>query len=176
VIARGAWRCRASPQRPVESASFAAAKIWTNGLVILVAAALSLVLMVQRVLDVPIEGSLALFLAGTAMYLFATASLGILLATIANTMPQFALLAIPVFLMLNMLSGAFSPVESMPQAIQIGTLVSPAMHYIKFAQAVLYRAAGLDVVWPQIAVLAALGAAFLAVALARFRSMLARAG
>jgi ABC-2 type transport system permease protein len=75
-----------------------------------------------------------------------------------------------------MLSGALSPLESMPQVFQTATLISPTMHYVKLAQAVLYRAAGFDVVWPHIAVLTVLGAAFLAIALARFRTMLARSG
>jgi len=160
---------------PIRASEIAAAKIWANGLVILVAATLGLVIVVQYVLEVPIQGSIALFIAGTAVYLFALASLGILLATIANTMPQFTLLAIPVFLILNMLSGAFSPLESMPEPIQYAIQVSPAVHFVNFAQSVLYRAAGLDIVWPHIAVLVALGAVFLAIALARFRTMLARA-
>jgi ABC-2 type transport system permease protein len=161
---------------PIRPSEIAAAKIWANALVILVATGLSLLVVVQQVLQVPIEGSLALFLFGTAVYLFATTSLGILLATIANTMPQFALLAIPVFLVLNMLSGALSPLESMPQVFQTATQISPTMHYVKLAQAVLYRAAGFDVVWPHIAVLTVLGGAFLAIALARFRTMLAQSG
>jgi ABC-2 type transport system permease protein len=160
---------------PIRASEIAAAKIWANGLVILIAAGLSLALVVQQLLGVPIEGSLALFLGGSAVYLFATASLGILLATLANTMPQFALLAIPVFLVLNMLSGALSPIESMPEFFQVATQISPTMHYVKLAQAVLYRAAGIDVVWQHMAVLAVLGAAFLALALARFRTMLAAA-
>src|SRR5262249_56171242 len=101
---------------------------WANALVILVAAGLSLLVVVQQVLQVPIEGSIALFLFGTAVYLFATTSLGILLATIANTMPQFALLAIPVFLVLNMLSGALSPLHSMPQLFHTPTPASPPLH------------------------------------------------
>jgi ABC-2 type transport system permease protein len=158
---------------PIRASEIAAAKIWANGLVILVTAGLSLVLVVEHVLAVPIEGSLALFLGGTAVYLFAIASLGILLATIANTMPQFALLAIPVFLILNMLSGGISPLESMPAPLQAAIQVSPTMHYVQFAQSVLYRAAGIDVVWRHIAILAALGTLFLALSLRRFRTMLA---
>jgi ABC-2 type transport system permease protein len=161
---------------PIRAGEIAAAKIWANGLVILVATGLSLMLVVQQLLSVPIGGSISLFLAGTAVYLFATTSLGILLATIARTMPQFSLLAIPVFLILNMLSGAVSPLESMPQWLQDVLQVSPTVHFIKFAQAILYRAAGLDVVWPQMAILALLGAVFLALALARFRRMLAVSG
>ena len=159
---------------PIRASEIAAAKIWANGLVILFAATLGLVIVVQYVLEVPIQGSIALFIGGTAVYLFALASLGILLATIANTMPQFTLLAIPVFLILNMLSGAVSPLESMPEPIQFAIQVSPSVHFVNFAQSVLYRAAGLDIVWPHIVVLVALGVVFLITALARFRTMLAR--
>lgn len=160
---------------PIRASEIAAAKIWVNGLVIMVAAALSLVIVVGEVLKVPIIGSVPLFIGGIAIYLFAISSLGILLATIANTMPQFGLLSIPVFLALNMLSGGPSPLESMPAPLQIGVQVSPAVHFVKFAQSVLCRGAGLDVVWPDLLVLGVLGAFFLALALARFRSMLAHA-
>jgi ABC-2 type transport system permease protein len=159
---------------PIRASEIACAKIWANGAVILAAAGLSLSLVVEVALGVPIEGSIALFLAGTAVYLFATTSLGLLLATIANSMPQFALLAMPVFLILNMLSGAVSPLESMPEPLRILVQGSPAVHYVKLAQGILYRAAGIDVVWPQFVILAGLGAVFLAVALARFRTMLAK--
>ena len=118
---------------------------------------------------------MVLFLAGAAAYLFATTSLGILLATIVRSMPQFALMAIPVFLILNMLSGATSPIESMPPALQVIIQVSPTVHFVKLAQAVLFRAAGLEIVWPQLLTLAGLGSLFLAAALARFRTMLAKA-
>lgn len=161
---------------PVRASEIAAAKIWANGLVILVGSSLSLILLVEHFLKVPIEGSIALFLSGTTVYLFAIASLGILLATIANSMPQFALLCIPVFLILNMLSGAVSPLEAMPEPLQVALVASPTMHYVMFSHAVLYRAAGLDVVWPQVAILGALGSLFLAIALARFRTMLASVG
>jgi len=159
---------------PVRASEIAAAKIAANGLVILVAAGLSLILVAGAALKVPIEGSVMLFMAGTAVYLFTIASLGILLATIAYTMPQFSLLAIPVFLILNMLSGGVSPLESMPEQLQIVIQVSPTVHYVKFAHSVLYRAAGIDVVWLHIAVMALLGAIFLSFALARFRTMLAK--
>jgi ABC-2 type transport system permease protein len=160
---------------PVRASEIAVAKIWANGLVILVAAGLSLRFVVQGALGVPIEGSTAPFLTGAAAYLFATTSLGILLATLVRSMPQFALMAIPVFLILNMLSGATSPLESMPLVLQTVIQVSPTVHFVKLAQAVLFRAAGLEIVWPQLLILAGLGSLFLAAALARFRTMLAKA-
>jgi ABC-2 type transport system permease protein len=160
---------------PVRASEIAVAKIWANGLVILLAAGLSLRFVVQGVLGVPIEGSTTLFLTGAAAYLFATTSLGILLATLVRSMPQFALMAIPIFLILNMLSGATSPIESMPLILQTVIQISPTVHFVKLAQAVLYRAAGLEIVWPQLLILAGLGSLFLTAALARFRTMLAKA-
>ena len=89
-------------------------------------------------------------------------------------MPQFALLSIPVFLTLNMLSGGPSPLESMPELLQVAIQISPAMHFMKFSQSVLCRGAGIDLVWPHLVAIVVLGAIFLAFALVRFRRMLAQ--
>jgi len=160
---------------PVTPAEIMLAKIWANGLVIVLAAVLSLHLVVQGVLAVPVAGSIGLFALGAAIYLFAITSLGIMLATIATTMPQFGLLSIPVFVMLNLLSGAATPIESMPEVLQTVMQASPATHFVKFAQAVLYRDAGLAVVWPEMLRVAAIGGVFFALAYLRFRSTMAAA-
>jgi ABC-2 type transport system permease protein len=159
---------------PVSSSEIAAAKIWANGFIILLAAAISLHVMVHIVLRVPIVGSVEFFLAGAAIFLFSVASLGILLATIANSMPQFALLSIPVFVLMFLLSGSFTPFESMPSFLQYIMYASPSTHFVRFAQSVLYRGAGIDVVWPDLAIMTALGAGFLMIALMRFKAMLAK--
>ena len=159
---------------PLRASEIAAAKIWANGLAVLAGSTLSLALVIRLALQVPIEGSVLLFIFGTAVYLFATTSLGVLLATIANTMPQFGLLMTVVFINLTMLSGGMSPLETMPHTLQIILQVSPAVHYVELVQGVLYRAAGIDVIWPQLLILACLGAIFIIVSLMRFRSMLAR--
>jgi ABC-2 type transport system permease protein len=137
--------------------------------VVLAASAFSLLFVVQGLLSVPIEGSLALFLAGTALHLFATTSMGIYLATLARSMPQFALLLMLVLLPLQMLSGASTPRESMPEAVQYIMLAAPNTHFVMLAQAILYRGAGLAAVWPQFLAIAAIGTALFALALARFR-------
>jgi ABC-2 type transport system permease protein len=159
---------------PVGPSEIAAAKIWANGTVVLVAAGFSLHVVAQFLLQIPIAGSIELFLAGTAVYLFAVASLGILLATIANSMPQFGLLAIPVFVIMILLSGSMTPFESMPAFLQGIMHAAPSTHFVKFAQSILLRGAGIDVVWWDLIMMVALGASFLAAALWRFRAMLAR--
>ena len=158
---------------PVTPFEIMAAKVWAMGVVVLVAAGLSLTLVVQGLLSVPIEGSIALFLVGAALHLFATASMGIFLATIARSMPQFGLLLLLVLLPLENLSGGMTPRESMPQLVQLIMLAAPTTHFVALAQAILFRGAGLAVVWPQFIALAAIGATLFSLSLARFRKTLA---
>ena len=161
---------------PIRPSEIAMGKILANGGVIFFASLLALWLVIHKALQVPLNGSIPLFALGTALYLFAVTSLGVLLATVAASMPQFGLLAAPVYVVLYLLSGAATPVESMPIAIQDFVQISPTTQFVKLTQAVLYRGAGIDVVWPQLLSVAVAGAIFLALALHRFRSMLARQG
>jgi ABC-2 type transport system permease protein len=118
---------------------------------------------------VPNAGSLGLFVLGLGVYLFSLTALGILLATVAGTMPRFGLLSIPMFLVMYMLSGANTPLDSMPELLQRVMLVSPTTHFVAFTQSVVFRGAGLDLVWPHLAATFGLGALAFAIALARFR-------
>ncbi|MBU8542748.1 MULTISPECIES: ABC transporter permease [Roseomonadaceae] len=157
---------------PVTPFEIMASKIWSMGLVVLLAATFSLVVVVQGLLEVPLQGSLALFLLGTALQLFATTCLGIYLATLAGTMPQFGLLLILVLLPMQVLSGGMTPRESMPEVIQTIMLLAPNTHFVMLAQSVLFRGAGLDVVWPQLLALVGIGGALFVLALRRFRQFL----
>lgn len=154
---------------PVTPFEIMTSKVWAMGLVVLAASGFALVFVVQGLLQVPIEGSLALFMAGAALHLFATTSMGIFLGTVARSMPQFGLLLMLVLLPLQMLSGGITPRESMPELVRYAMLAAPNTHFIMLAQAILYRGAGLAVVWPQFLAIAAIGAALFGFALARFR-------
>ncbi|MDP2697071.1 ABC transporter permease [Thalassospira sp.] len=145
------------------------AKVWANGLVILVACAFSLLLVVELMLRVPIAGSEMLFFAGTALYLFFATALGIFLATLARSMPQFGLLFMLVILPMQLLSGSNTPLESQPQLLQTIMQAVPSTHYVSYAQAILYRGAGIDIVWPQFALVAGIGGLFFIFAALRFR-------
>ena len=157
---------------PVTPFEIMASKVWAMGAVVLAACAVALIFVVQGLLEVPLRGSVSLFLSGAALQLFATTSLGILLATFARSMPQFGLLLILVLLPLQMLSGSVTPRESMPEAIQTLMLAAPNTHFVMAAQAILFRGAGLGVVWPQFLALAVIGFAMFGVALLRFRKTL----
>lgn len=154
---------------PVRRSEIMLAKVWSMGLVVLLSAGLSLALVVQGLLQVPIEGSVALFMVGVALHLFATTSMGIFMATVARSMPQFGLLMILVLLPLQLLSGGMTPRESMPLWIQYLMALAPTTHFTELSQAILYRAAGLEVVWGNFLALLLIGSVLFALSLARFR-------
>ena len=158
---------------PVTPFEIMAAKVLAMAAVVLFASGFALNVVVRGLMGVPIEGSLPLFFFGTALHLFATTSLGIFLATLARSMPQFGMLLLLVLLPLQMLSGGSTPREGMPEMVQAVMLAAPNTHFVMLSQAILYRGAGLEVVWPQLLSLAVIGSALFMFSLARFRKALA---
>lgn len=154
---------------PLSALEIMLAKVWSMGVVVLAATAFSLAVVVQGWLAVPVSGSRALFLLGAALHLFATTSIGIFLATVARSMPQFGLLSMLVLMPLQILSGGTTPRESMPVLVQQVMLLAPTTHFVSFAQAILYRGAGFSIVWPQFLAIIVIGAAFFLGTLTRFR-------
>jgi ABC-2 type transport system permease protein len=159
------------PLTPIE---IAMSKVWANSLVITIAAGVSLYLVVRTILHVPILGSIPLFMLGVMIYLFVTCAIGIFLGTVARTMPQLGLLFMLIFLPMNMLSGSNTPLESMPPWLATAMQASPSTHFVSFAQSILYRGAGIGVVWPQFLFVAGVGGSFFLLAILRFRSTVAR--
>lgn len=158
---------------PVVPAEIMIAKMLANGLVILVAALLSLRFVVQWWLGVPIAGSPVLFIGGACLYALVVAALGIMLGTLATTMGQFGLLAMPVLMVTQLLSGSSTPMESMPVWLQYVMLtISPTPHFVAFAQAVLFRGANLSLVWRPLLAMFVIGSIYFAFALSRFRRVI----
>ncbi|EPB6482575.1 ABC transporter permease [Pseudomonas aeruginosa] len=154
---------------PLTAFEIMLAKIWSMGLVVLIAAAASLLLVVHSWIGVPLNGSVWLFLIGAAIHLFATTSMGVFLGTVARSMPQLGLLAIIILISLQILSGGTTPRESMPDLVQNIMLLAPTTHFVSLAQAVLFRGAGISIVWGQLVLVFAIGLLFFLSALWRFR-------
>ena len=129
---------------PLTAFEIAMAKVWANSLVILVATGVSLFLVVQMVLKVPFAGSVTLWFVGVVLYLFFATALGIFLGTISRSMAQFALLIILVIVVLQLLSGGSTPVESQPKWLQYATYLLPARHFVSFSQVIVYRGGGIS--------------------------------
>jgi ABC-2 type transport system permease protein len=160
---------------PLTPFEIAMSKIWANGFVIAVAVTVSLYLVVRLLLKIPIAGSIPLFMFGAVLYLFFATAIGLFLGTVARSMPQLGVLYMLIAVPMNLLSGSATPLESMPKLLATIMQASPSTHFVSFAQSILYRGAGLDVVWPRFVAVAGIGALFLWLSLLRFRSALASA-
>ena len=158
---------------PLTAFEIAMAKVWANGLVILIATGASLFLIVQMALKVPFNGSVTLWFIGVVLYLFFVTALGIFLGTISRSMAQFALLIILVVVTLQLLSGGSTPIESQPQWLQYITFLLPTTHFVSFSQVIIYRGGGLSAVWPSFLMVSAIGLGFFMYSLALFRKSIA---
>jgi ABC-2 type transport system permease protein len=158
---------------PLTAFQIAIAKVWANGLVILLATAMSLFIVVEMVLDVPFAGSHVLWFIGVVLYLFFATALGMFLGTISRSMAQFALLIILVVLVLMMLSGGSTPVESQPGWLQKLTYFLPTRHFVSFSQVIIYRGGGIAAVWKHFAVVGGVGLAFFIYSVSLFRKSIA---
>ena len=158
---------------PLTAFEIAMAKVWANSLVIVVATALSLFLVVKMALQVPFAGSVILWFSGVLLYLFFATALGLFLGTISRSMAQFALLLILVVLVLQLLSGGTTPVESQPVWLQHITFFLPSTHFVSFSQKIIYRGGGISTVWPQFLMVSAIGLGFFIYSLVMFRKSIA---
>lgn len=158
---------------PLTSFEIAMAKVWANGLVIFIATAASLFLVVRMALDVPFAGSYGLWFFGVVLYLFFATALGIFLGTVSRSMAQFALLIILVVVLLQLLSGGNTPVESQPQWLQYMTFFLPSRHFVSFSQIIIYRGGGLIAAWPNFLMVTVVGLGFFIYSLAMFRKSIA---
>jgi ABC-2 type transport system permease protein len=158
---------------PLSAFEIAMAKVWANGLVILIATATSLFLVVQMALQVPFAGSVMLWFVGVVLYLFFATALGIFLGTISRSMAQFALLIVLVIVVLQMLSGGSTPVESQPQWLQWLTFFLPSRHFVSFSQVIIYRGGDIRAVWLEFLMVGSIGLGFFVYSLALFRKSIA---
>jgi ABC-2 type transport system permease protein len=122
---------------------------------------------------VPVRGSFLLLLALTQLFILNTLGLGLLVSTLVRTQQQ-AMMAAAFTVMLPMvyLSGLIFPIENMPPAVQYVTYAIPVRYYATIIRGIFLRGSGLEVLWPQAAMLAAMGTFTLVVAALRFRKKL----
>ena len=158
---------------PVTPFEIMTSKIWAMTAVVLIAVTMTVFGVIRYALEIPIAGSIPLFLMGVTIALFAINSLGIFLATVANNMPQLGMLVILVLMPMNMLSGGATPVESMPEFVRKLAMFLPTTHFNTFSSAILYRGVGIEVVWKPFLAIFTIGLVLFVVSLSRFRKSVA---
>lgn len=137
--------------------------------VILVGAALTVYGILQPVFDVPFKGSAVAFFSVTALYVFTTAGLGMLAATVARNLAQVAMLTVVILMPMLLLSGAWTPPEAMPPWMRGVAYASPLHYFLDTAFGILLKGATLADLWDSLLAMAGLGAAVFGIGLWRFR-------
>jgi ABC-2 type transport system permease protein len=127
----------------------------------------------KLVFGIPMRGNLLWVYLAAAVYLIVVLGLGLWISTITRTQQQAMFVAFFVILIFLLMSGLFTPVDSMPEWAQRVAEANPVKHFVSIMRAVLMRGAGLETVGRPILGLAAAGAAVLALAVMRYRKSVA---
>jgi ABC-2 type transport system permease protein len=119
--------------------------------------------------DIPLRGSFLLLIVAALFYILSGLGLGLFISTVSSTQ-QEAFMTMFFFLMpAIILSGFMFPVENMPLVFQWVSALNPIRHFLVVVRGIFLKGAGFDVLWPQIATLAVMGATILSLAASRFR-------
>lgn len=122
--------------------------------------------------DIPMAGSTLLLLAATCLFLLSTLGIGLFVSTVSATQQQAMMTTFFVMLPAFMLSGFIFPIANMPLAVRIVTYLNPLRYFLEVVRGIFLKGVSLDVLWPQYAAMAVLGAVFLSGAVARFHKRL----
>jgi ABC-2 type transport system permease protein len=144
-------------------------KVLSMTAVILAGAYFSILFVLSGIFHIPVKGSLVLFFAVTALYVFTTAGLGLLIATLARNLAQMGMMTVFVFIPMLFLSGAWTPPEAMPVWMKVFMVLSPLHYYIDIGFAIFLKGAGISVLWTSILPMAVLGNVIFLGGMARFR-------
>ena len=124
------------------------------------------------VFNVPFRGSPLLFFSVSALYVFVAISIGITLASISKNQRGAILTSFFINLPVIQLSGAVSPLQSMPIFFQYLALLNPLRYYIVCIRSILLKGVGLEMIWPNVLILALFAIALLGLSIGRFRKQL----
>jgi ABC-2 type transport system permease protein len=122
--------------------------------------------------QVPINGSLILLLALSALFLITTLGIGLLISTIANTQQEAMLTSMFTILPSIFLSGFFFPLAAMPEVLQAISFLIPLRYFLIIARGIIIKGVGFSALWPEILALIIFAVAVMGLASARFRKSL----
>jgi ABC-2 type transport system permease protein len=122
---------------------------------------------------VPLLGNPLILFLGTGLYLLSTLGVGLLISTVSATQQQAMMTAFFFMLPAFMLSGFVYPIANMPEVVQWLTYLNPLRYYLVIIRGVFLKGLGLQVLWPHMLALTALGMTMLTLAAGRFRKTMA---
>jgi ABC-2 type transport system permease protein len=107
--------------------------------------------------DVPMRGSLSLMLILALIYMLVELGWGLMISSFAKSQMQALLIAFAVIMVMVIFSGYAFPVETMPPLMQIIANLFPLKHWLIVFRSIMLKGAGLDVIWPELLAILALG-------------------
>ncbi len=119
--------------------------------------------------EIPLEGSLVVLFASTALFLLSTLGVGLFISTISHTQQQAMMSAFFFIMPAILLSGFVYPIANMPSWIQGLTYLNPLRFFLVILRSLFLKGVGLVVLWPQMLALLLLGTALLFLASSRFK-------
>jgi ABC-2 type transport system permease protein len=122
--------------------------------------------------QVPLRGSIAVFTLGTVLFLLCVLGIGLFISTVSNTQQQAMVTSFFFIMPAIIFSGFGSPISSMPNFMQYLTYLNPMRYYETVLRSVYLKGVGLDVLWPQMVAMAAIGVFMLTVSVLRFHKSL----
>ncbi len=121
---------------------------------------------------VPFRGSMALLFGMALVFLLHSLGLGLVISALARTQQEAQLTAFMVVMPNILLSGFMYPVENMPVVIQYVTYLIPLRYFLQIVRGIFLRGVGVEVLWPQMAMLVGFGVVTFAIGALAFRKRL----
>jgi ABC-2 type transport system permease protein len=121
---------------------------------------------------VPIEGNPGLLFLATGLYLMSMLGIGLFISTVSDTQQQAMISTFFFFFPAMLLSGFAFPIANMPEPVQWLTLLDPLRYYLVIVRAIFLKGVGMDILWPQMLALTAMGLFMLWLASKRFHKTL----
>jgi ABC-2 type transport system permease protein len=149
---------------PISRAQFITAKLLPYWMLALLDLSLGLVV-AKLVFHVPMEGSLVLLFGCAAVYLVVALGIGLWISTIVETQQQAMFVSFFVMMIYLLMSGLFTPIDSMPHWVQVASQFNPVRHFVTVARAILIKGAGLAEVAKPMLILVVFGAVVLTLAI-----------
>lgn len=122
--------------------------------------------------NIPIRGSIPLLTLSTAIYLLSVLGIGLFISTISKTQQQALMATFLFFAPAVLLSGFMFPIENMPEIIQYGTYLNPLRYFLVILRGIFLKGNGINILWPQMAALLALGTTVITISSLRFKKRL----
>jgi len=123
----------------------------------------------KLIFDIPIRGSLLLLFGFAFVYLMLVLALGLLLSTVSNTLQQVMFMAFFFMILFVLMSGLFTPIETMPKWAQMVNYINPMAYFMKVNRMILLKGSGFMDLWKEFAMVGGYGIIILTIAVKKYR-------